>query len=274
MPNHPQIPSMQQTILPIFLLLTHFTFAQIDLKKPLENCQVTGSSTLYDYQHKQWIFSDSIDALTLTQPASTFKIINLLIALETKVIRDENSTVKWVGSTDTTLYGYRPDIYKDMTVKEAFELSAGWVFIELAKKIGKKRYLDYLQRCGYGNLNLSEPGDDFWNFGPFGISPKNQVEFLIKVHEGKVPFSKRNLKILQAVMINEVKPTYTLRAKTGWTRVEGRDIGWWVGYVTRKDNVYFFATRLTKARAQANPNFGQCRKEITRHVLQQIQAIE
>lgn len=75
-------------------------------------------------------------------------------------------------------------------------------------------------------------------------------------------------------MINEVKPTYTLRAKTGWTRVEGRDIGWWVGYVTRKDNVYFFATRLSKARAQANPYFGQCRKEITRHVLQQIHAIE
>lgn len=265
---------MYRTVLPILLLLSHFASAQIDLKSAFQNCQVKGSTTLFDYQKKQWLFSDSLDAQVATQPASTFKIINLLIALETKVIQDENSIVKWVGSTDTVLYGYRPDIYKDMSVKEAFEVSAGWVFIELAKKIGKTRYLDYLKRCGYGNLDLSEPGDDFWNFGPFGISPQNQVEFLVKVYEGRVPFSKRNLNILKSVMINEQKATYTLRAKTGWTRVDGRDIGWWVGYVTRKNKVYFFATRITKARAQVNPNFGQCRKEITRSVLQQIGAIE
>ena len=74
-----------------------------------------------------------------TLPASTFKIINLLIALETKTISSEKEIVKWVGSTDTLKYGYRPEIYHDMTVSEAFEVSAGWVFVELAKKIGKKK---------------------------------------------------------------------------------------------------------------------------------------
>ncbi|MDX2070220.1 MAG: penicillin-binding transpeptidase domain-containing protein [Haliscomenobacter sp.] len=121
---------------------------------------------------------------------------------------------------------------------------------------------------------MSEPGDDFWNFGPFGISPKNQVEFLVKVHEGRLPFSKRNLQILKSVMINERKPNYILRAKTGWTRVNGQDIGWWVGYVERKGNLYFFATRITKPRAERHPNFGQCRKDITRTILHQLQAIE
>lgn len=29
-----------------------------------------------------------------------------------------------------------------MSVKEAFELSTGWVFVELAKKIGKDNYKD------------------------------------------------------------------------------------------------------------------------------------
>ena len=79
-----------------------------------------------------------------TQPASTFKVINLLIALETGVIKDENEIVKWVGTTDTVRYGYRPEIYRDMTVKKAFEVSAGWVFIELAKKVGREKYLHYL----------------------------------------------------------------------------------------------------------------------------------
>ena len=67
-----------------------------------------------------------------------------MIALETNTIKDENEIIKWVGSTDTVKYGYRPEIYHDMPVKEAFELSAGWVFVELAKKIGKDTYRKHL----------------------------------------------------------------------------------------------------------------------------------
>nr|WP_265714840.1 MULTISPECIES: hypothetical protein [Sphingobacterium] len=49
----------------------------------------------------------------------------MLIALETGTIKDENEIMKWPGKTDTVKYGYRPDIYRDITVKEAFEVSAG-----------------------------------------------------------------------------------------------------------------------------------------------------
>ncbi len=84
---------------------------------------------------------------------------------------------------DTVRYGYRPDIYHDMTVKEAFEQSAGWVYLELAKQIGRERYKTYLAKCQYGNGNLSETGVDFWNFGPFAISPQNQIRFLKALYE-------------------------------------------------------------------------------------------
>jgi beta-lactamase class D len=258
----------------LLLLCTLLSTGPVDMARPFKDCAVAGSTTIYDYQHKLWLFSDSLDAKKKLLPASTFKIINLLIALETDVIRNENEVVKWVGKTDTTLYGYRPEIYRDMTVKEAFQLSAGWVFIELAKKIGKERYLRYLKLCQYGNLKLPEKETDFWNFGTFAISPINQVEFLIKVYEGKLPFSKRNIAILKEVMVSEQTDQYQLRAKTGWTRVDGKDIGWWVGYVERKDNAYFFATRIVKERKTVNPNFGSCRKEITKNILRQIKAIE
>nr|WP_295927678.1 penicillin-binding transpeptidase domain-containing protein [uncultured Dyadobacter sp.] len=256
------------------LLFCHFqTFAQPDLITPFKNCNSTGSITIYDYKKQKWIISDEVASKSETQPASTFKVINLLIALESGVIKDENEVVKWPGSTDTTLYGYRPDIYRDITVKEAFEISAGWAFIELAKKIGRERYAHYLKLAGYGNGNLTEKGSDFWNFGPFGVSPQNQVAFLIKVYEGKAPFSKRNVEVLKKVMSNEQTMDHTLRAKTGWTRVDGNDIGWWVGYVERKDNVYFFATRIIKKRSDVNPDFGNCRKTITKAVLTQLGAL-
>jgi beta-lactamase class D len=257
-----------------FLFLILLTPVVLRAQQPFEDCRVTGSVTIYDHQHKKWFYTDSADAQRATLPASTFKVVNLLIALETGVIRDENDTIKWVGHTDTTLYGYRPDIYRDMTVREAFQVSAGWVFIELAKKIGKERYLRYLKACDYGNLDLSRQDADFWNFGRFGISPANQVGFLVKVYEEKLPFSKRNLGILKQVMITERRDTYTIRSKTGWTRPDGYDMGWWVGYVQRRENVYFFATRIWKKRSEPNKDFQKCRVSITKHFLRQSGAID
>jgi len=158
----------------VFLILFAQTaFSQFNLPQPFKDCNVVGSTTIFDLKNQRWTITDSLDLDKEMQPASTFKIINLLVALETGVIRDENEIIKWPGSTDTTLYGYRPEIYKDISVKEAFEVSAGWAFIEIAKKIDRKKYHHYLQLSGYGNLDLSEKGDDFWNFGPMAISPKN-----------------------------------------------------------------------------------------------------
>jgi len=241
-----------------------------DFNKYFKSCNVVGSIVIYDNNKEQWILSDTIDAKRLTLPASTFKIMNFLIALETKTISSENEVVKWPGSTDTIKYGFRPEIYHDMTVKEAFEVSAGWVFVELAKKIGKENYKRYLISCNYGNLNLSQKDDDFWNYGAFSISPINQVKFLKKLYEGKLPFTKRNIEIVKKVMITEQKADYTIHSKTGWTRENGINTGWWVGYVETKVGVYFFATRLLQDRKQNSSNFGKCRKEITKSIFKDL----
>lgn len=246
-----------------------YCIAQENLSKHFTKQGIKGSFTLYDYKNSRWICSDTEDSMKETVPASTFKIINLLIALETGVIKDEHDIVKWVGTIDTTIYGYRPNTYKDMTVKEAFEVSAGWVFMELSKKIGRDRYLDYLKRCGYGNGKVSDEAD-FWNFGPLFISPRNQIEFLIKVHEGRTPFSQRNIDILKSVMTKTSNSEYTLRGKTGWGWYQAIDAGWWVGYVEKADNSYFFATRLTKAREDKNTDFQSARVQITDDILHEL----
>src|SRR5690606_36364467 len=100
----------------LLFVLSLPAFSQADLVTPFKDCNLGGSITIYDYKNKKWIVNDEADSRKETQPASTFKVINLLIALETGVIKDENAIVKWPGSTDTTLYGYRPDIYKDISV--------------------------------------------------------------------------------------------------------------------------------------------------------------
>ena len=246
-------------------------YAQESLTTTFRKYGIEGSATIYDYKNRKWLYSDTADAKIAMQPASTFKIINLLIALETGAIKDEHEIIPWPGKTDTTLYGYRPEIYKNISVKEAFEVSAGWAFIEIAKRIKRPVYRKYLKQSGYGNLDLSEKGEDFWNFGPMKISPENQINFLVKLYEGRTPFSKRNTEILKKVMVTEKQENYTLRSKTGWTRTEGQDIGWWVGYVTDKDRTYFFATRLKKALGKPNANFSKFRKAVTMEILKKLQ---
>lgn len=254
----------------ILTLLLTKSFAQNSLNKPFEECGINGSITIYDYKTGKWISSNIEDSNFPTLPASTFKVINTLIALETGAVKDENEIIPWIDSYDTTKYGHRPDIYHSMSMKEAFALSAGWVYVELAKKIGKERYRDFLTKSGYGNVNLSINDPDFWNFGDFAISPANQINILIGVYEETLPFSAQSFQVIKDMMIVEQSDDYTLRAKTGWTRDKGKDTGWWIGYVEKQDNVYFFATRLIKCRDEKKPNFGNCRKEIAIKTFQQL----
>lgn len=243
------------------------------IKKYFDSCGVDGTMVLYDLKKKEWIMSDSSNAKTRSLPASTFKVINMLIALETKTIADENYIVKWPGSTDTVKYGYRPEIYHDISVKNAFEVSAGWAFVELAKKIDRNIYEKYLTDCGYGNVNLSESGPDFWNFGPMAISPFEQVEFLKKFYKGELPFSKRNLEIVKKVMVTEKNSAYTIHSKTGWTMANQINTGWWIGYLENKHGVYCFATRLLQHRKDNRADFSSSRKEITKKVMRDLKLL-
>ncbi|WP_114792902.1 penicillin-binding transpeptidase domain-containing protein [Niabella yanshanensis] len=252
---------------------TERVIVRSDIQRYFDQCGVTGSVVIYDNAKRQWTVSDTNQINSRYLPASTFKIINLLIFLETKTIPDERYIVKWPGVTDTVKYGYRPDIYHDISVKEAFEVSAGWAFIETAKKIDRSVYKDYLVRCGYGNANVSFKEADFWNFGPLGVSPVEQVKLLKNVYDGKLPFSKRNTDILKRVMITEQNPSGTIHAKTGWTMAGGINTGWWIGYLKKKGNVYFFATQLLQDRKNNRADFSRCRKDITRAVLKDLQLI-
>lgn len=245
-----------------------------EFKHFFDECNVQGSIVIFDNNKKEWIVSDTVLSKTEHLPASTFKIINLLIALETGVIKDENELFHWSGEMDTVKYGYRPETYRDMTVKEAFEISAVWVFIKIAQRIGRERYIYYLDACNYGSSDLTEPGIDFWNFGQFGISPVNQVNFIRNMYEEKLPFSNRNLEIVKRVMKTEQKENYTIFAKTGWTREGGINTGWWTGFVESKQGVWFFSTLLLQDRKYNSPSFGPCRKEITKSVLSQLGIIK
>ena len=236
-----------------------------NLQKYFDDLNIKGSITIYDYKNKKWYYSDKKDSEKRTLPASTFKIPNSLISIEEYAVKDENEVLKWDG-----VIRQFPAHNADTDLKTAFKNSTVWFHREMSRRVGIDKYRKYLREFKYGNQNLSGTPDYFWLDNTLVISPVEQINFLSGLYEEKYQFSKRTYNIVKNVMIEKKTDSYTLRAKTGSGLVKTLDIGWYVGYIETKDNVYFFATRLQQDEPDKNDDFLNLRKTVTFNIFQDM----
>jgi len=154
---------------------------------------------------------------------------------------------------------------QDHTLRSAIKYSVVWYYRELALRVGQQRMKQFVTRFNYGNEAVSGPIDNFWLDGSLKISANEQVEFLRAFYKGQLPVSRRATEIVKDILELERTSTYKLSAKTGGGSIsEGVYIGWFVGYIETKDNVYFFATNIEGA------NFAEIRDkrvELTKQIL-------
>jgi beta-lactamase class D len=175
-------------------------------------------------------------------PASSFKIVNSLIGLETGRITDEKMLIKWDGVTR-----WNADWNKDLTMKEAFKVSSVGYYQEVARRIGKDTMKQWIDTLHYGNMNISGAIDSFWINNTLKISPDEQLGLVKKLYFDKLPFQKRTQQIVKDVMLQEDNTMYKLSYKTGWGFDEMKSaIGWVVGWIEENRHVYFF-TLLIKS---------------------------
>jgi beta-lactamase class D len=237
---------LRMFILVMFLMLgafpAHTAFAQSeqDNWQPIfEKAGVNGTFLLFDmetekfqsYNHKR------IDSAFL--PASTFKILNSLIALETKAVKDENDTIKWDGVDR----GW-DEWNKDQTMKTAMPVSCVWFYQALARRVGEPKMQMWLDSVGYGNCQIGTKVDDFWLQGDLKISAKEQVMFLKKLINNELPFSIHNQELVKKIMITDSTDSYVLHSKTGWGARLKKQIGWFVGYIETDGKTWIFAINI------------------------------
>ncbi|MFH7029484.1 MAG: class D beta-lactamase [Heteroscytonema crispum UTEX LB 1556] len=229
---------------------------------------VEGSIVIYDANTNKFYEHNAPRNSRAFFPASTFKIFNTLVALETGVIRDDVTVLTWDGIR-RKLAGMEVETWnRDTNLRQAFKDSTIWFYQVLARKAGWERMQSFIERAGYGNqqIGTAEQIDKFWLEGPLQITPKQQIEFLQKLHSGKLPFSQRSLNLLKDIMIFEQTPNYTLRGKTGWVTSQNPNIRWFVGYLEQNNKVYFFATNIDMQSSKA----AKSRIEITRRCLKML----
>lgn len=204
-------------------------------------------------------------------PASTFKIPNTVIGLETGVIPNERFALEWDG----VQRDFVPAWNRDHDLRSAMKNSVLWFYQEIARRIGEERYRHYLALLDYGNRDVSGGVDRFWVSGGLRITPRQQVEFLTRLMRGELPVADRSVEILRSILLTATEAGVVLRGKTGLTEQEPHKLGWLVGFVERPALSHVFACLVLGPAEQEwreSPVF-RARREVPLRLLARLGAV-
>lgn len=213
------------------------------------------------------IASDAVRSGQSFLPASTFKVPNSLIALETGVVADPDKDVfKWDG-VKRSIEAWN----RDHTMRSAMAASAVPVYQEIARRIGEARMQKYVDLLEYGNRNIGGGIDQFWLTGDLRIDCIQQIDFLDRLRRKVLPISKRSqdlvCDILPAMKVGES----VIRFKSGLLGAE-RDkpsLGWMVGWAEKGSAQTVFALNMDCH----EPSHIAARMTLTQTCLSEIGAI-
>lgn len=204
-----------------------------------EKLNVRGTLVIESLDGATRFVADPERAATRYCPASTFKIPNSLIGLDIGVLSGPQHPFKWNG----TEYGFK-DWNRDQTLASAFAVSCVWCYQETARAVGRDRFLTYLERFNYGNLNIGPKVDEFWLDNTLQISANEQIGFLRKVVNRELGLKNEAHESLEVIMKADSRGGCDMWAKTGWSTATKPGVGWYVGWVRTEDKTWLFAANI------------------------------
>jgi beta-lactamase class D len=213
-----------------------------DLTKRFTDVGTVGTFVGYKTDDYLVIASDKERSGQAFLPASTFKIPNSLIALETGVVGDPDKDVfKWDGVKRSI-----EEWNHDHTLRSAIAASAVPVYQEIARRIGVERMQKYVDLFEYGNRNIGGGIDQFWLTGELRIDPIQQIDFVDRLRRGVLPVAKRSQELVRDILPVTKAGDATIRSKSGLLGAElGKpSLGWLVGWAEKGSAQTVFALNL------------------------------
>ena len=222
------------------------------LKKYFDEHQVTGSFGLFDNasgNFKIYQLNRFKDSAYL--PASTFKIVNSLVGIETGRVKDDSTVIEWNGQPSRI-----PACNENLPMYKAFRNSCLPWFQELARRIGKDMMQKEIDSLGYGERYekpVIKTIDSFWIDNSLKVTADEQLGLVKRLYFQKLPFQARTQRLVKQMMLIEDNANYKLSYKTGWgDRENGNAIGWIVGWIEENRHPYFFVLQIESADPKAD----------------------
>jgi beta-lactamase class D len=241
-----------------------------ELQLLLDSANVKGAILIYDLEKDQYHSNDFSWCRRGQLPASTFKITNSIIALETGVIEDDSTLIKWDGE-DRRMKVWE----QDLVFRDAFHFSCVPCYQGIAREIGVDRMNSYLAKLNYGSMVVDSSSIDlFWLVGESKITPFEQIDFLKRFYRSELPISMETEKNMKRLMIIDETEDYTISGKTGWSIRNGNDNGWFVGYLEVPENTYFFATNVEPKASFEMDKFQMIRKNLSYQAFKEMGLID
>jgi bla regulator protein BlaR1 len=229
---------------------------QVDLSEYFRGYQ--GSFVLLAQDPYKLTIYNEAKARERVSPDSTYKIYAALMGLENGVLQNADTELKW----DQTVYPF--DVWnRNHSLRSAMAYSVNWYFEQVNQRIGEDKIQRGLRRMAYGNADISGGVKDFWAESSLKISPIEQVLELKKLDTYELPYSHRSIDGVKEIIHIFQPDQGGLSGKTGTGTVNQQNIrGWFVGYLGKLGQRYYFATYIEGSDAD-----GKKAKDITLKIL-------
>lgn len=234
-----------------------------------EDYGVQGCFLLYDMKNDLYQIYNSRRCEEGFLPASTFKILNAMIGLETGVITDENMEIPWDSIVRT-----EEAWNKEHTLTTAIPYSVVPYFQEVARRIGPERMKELVDDSDYGRMDITkETIDRFWLWGNSRITPWEQMNFMMHFYTNKLPFTQSNIDLVKKLIILKQTDKWIFRGKTGMTVQDDKNIGWLVGYLEENGNVWLYVCNV-ESDQENSAKFRESRRGITEKIFKSMGLME
>lgn len=204
-----------------------------------EEAGVDGAFVVYDVIEQRLIGFNRQRVMQQFVPASSYKIPHTLIALNSGAVSSVDELLSWDGNP-APFKAWE----KDMSLREAIGVSNAAIYQQVSRRIGMTAMQHHIDKLGYGNALLGETVDRFWLDGPLKISALEQVRFLAKLANSALDYPSEQQAIVREIIQQPSSAGTALFAKSGWQNAPDPGIGWWVGWVETRGQIYAFALNL------------------------------
>ena len=204
-----------------------------------ESYDATGTFAMQRLNSDKVLVHDPDRARAQFLPASTFKIVSSLIALETGVVADVEEFVQWDG-VERPIEAWN----RDHSLRTGIEVSAVWMYQHLARDIGEDRMSSLVAEANYGNTDIGGLIDEFWLNGDLRISALEQLDMLTDLMTDKLPFDHAHQAAVRDILVRESDTGSIWAHKTGTALGPNPVLGWLVGYTEFDGATWVFAMNI------------------------------